>query len=122
MKPLSLHSLLVFAPDLPAAREFYTEVLGCEVIEEKEASILLRGADFSLAVFKCESPTNPEGHSRRAGSTIAFAVRDLEAEADRLRALGVTVLHERPAVGQFGNYVAFVDPFGTVLEFVESLG
>lgn len=115
----SLHSVLVFAPDLAAARRFYVDILGFSIAVETDAHIELSGADFSLTIFRCESSASAEGYSERAGTSIAISTPDLAGEVQRLRSHGVTILHDEPASGPVGRYVAFVDPFGTVHELVE---
>ena len=120
MSQPSLHSLLVFAPDLSLARRFYEQILGLTVTAETPEHLELQGSDFRLVIFSCETSSSPEGYSTRAGSSIAFGVADVESEAARLRGLGVTVLHDEAADGPVGRYVAFTDPFGTVHELVET--
>jgi len=122
MKPF-LGDVLVFAPDLEVACDFYTEVLGLSLVGSSDAHLRLRGEDFSLVVFACDGEDAPDGHSNHPGVTIALAVGDLDEAVAELRSKGVKVLHEKPANGPVGRYSAFVDPFGTVLELIErSLG
>ncbi len=119
---LSLQNVLVFAPDLEAARHFYGEVLGLNLVGTGENSISFEGANFQLEVFSCETPTQPTGYSRQAGSSIAFAVSSLDVAVAELRAKGVQFLHSTPNEGPSGRYVAFVDPFGTVHELIQAHG
>ena len=116
----TLESLLVFAPDLPSAKRFYEQVLGLTARAETPEHLELQGAGFRMTVFRCDAPGSTDGYSTRAGSSIAFGVADLDAEVRRLRDLGVTVLHDEPATGPAGRFVAFTDPFGTVHELVET--
>ena len=120
MNRVTLDSLLVFAPDLSSAKRFYEQVLGLVVHVETAEHLELQGADFRVSIFKCDASSSPESYSTRAGSSIAFGVADLDSEVSRLRDLGVTVLHDEPVSGPVGRYVAFVDPFGTVHELVET--
>ena len=117
---VTLHSLLVFAPDLPSAKSFYSQAFGLATRNETDSHVELDGAGFRLTIFQCKSGSTADGYSSRAGSSIAFRVVDLEAEADRLRQLGATLLHTEPATGPVGRYIAFTDPFGTVHELVEA--
>jgi catechol 2,3-dioxygenase-like lactoylglutathione lyase family enzyme len=116
---LSLGKILVFAPDLQVARQFYGEALGLELAHEAETRLSFRGSDFELTVFACERPTRSEGYSREAGSSVAFAVPSLDAAIPELSARGVRFLHDSPQEGPLGRYVALTDPFGTVHELVE---
>lgn len=120
MARVNLHSLLVFAPDLPAARSFYTQAFDLAARNETESHVELDGDGFRLIIFRCKAGSIPDGYSSRAGSSIAFRVTDLETEANRLRRLGATLLHAEPASGPVGRYIAFTDPFGTVHELVEA--
>ena len=115
----ALHSLLVFVPDLAVGLAFYRDVLGFEVTRESDSSIAMRGAEFDLTLFQCEALGSSDGYSTRAGSSIAFAVTDVEKAMADLKSHGVEFLHEVPSSGPVGRYVAFVDPFGTVHELVE---
>jgi catechol 2,3-dioxygenase-like lactoylglutathione lyase family enzyme len=116
---LSLHNVLVFAPDVGAARAFYAGVLGLELERTTDDFLVLRGANFRLIIFACSRPTDPSGYSEQAGSAIVFAVPSLEVAVASLRANGARVLHSTPNEGPLGRYVAFADPFGTVHELVE---
>ena len=117
---LSMHSVLVFAPDLDRAREFYERMLGLHVDREGEGFLVLRGVDFRLAVFLGETAESSTDYSREAGSSIAFAVPDLDAAIAELAAKGIDFLHATPNEGPIGRYVAFANPFGTVHELVEA--
>lgn len=119
MKRPALHSVVVFAPDLDLARDFYCEILGFTLSRESDSHLELSGADFQLLVFRCEVSASSGSYSTRAGASFAIAVSDLDAEARRLRGRGVTILHDEPASGPVGRYVAIVDPFGVVHELVE---
>jgi catechol 2,3-dioxygenase-like lactoylglutathione lyase family enzyme len=65
VKRPALHGIILFAPDLRLAREFYSEVLGFTVVRETDSHLALGGAGFQLAVFRCETSTSPEGYSTR---------------------------------------------------------
>ena len=117
---LSFSNLLVFAPDLSVAREFYGETLGLELVRAEENFLAFKGVGFELDVFSCSTATQASGYSERPGSSIAFSVPELAAAVSALRARGVRFLHETPQSGPLGRYVAFSDPFGTVHELVET--
>ncbi len=119
---ISLSRILVFAPDLGVARQFYSEVLGLQLEREAERLLTFRGSNFDLNVFACASSSDFDGYSQQAGAAVAFSVRSLEAAISELSARGVRFLHPSPKQGPVGRYVAFVDPFGTVFELVETAG
>jgi len=116
----ALHGLLIFAPDLAEGLAFYQDVLGLQVTRKAESYVAMHGAGFALTLFKCDTAGSPEGYSSRAGSSIAFAVDDIERSMAELRGRGVEFLHAVPSTGPAGRYAAFVDPFGTVHELVET--
>jgi len=117
---LSIHSVLVFAPDLDRARHFYEELLGLHLDRMDESYLLFQYTGFQLAVFLCELESTSDNYSRKAGSSIAFAVPDLDAAFSELSTKGVHFLHTAPNDGPIGRYMAFLNPFGTVHELVEA--
>lgn len=116
---ISLGKLLVFAPDLVIAREFYGDVLGLSLTESTDTFLGFRGVDFELLIFDCDTETTPDGHSSVAGSALTFSVSNLEEAIESLRRSGTRVLHDEPQQGPHSRYIAFSDPFGTVHELVE---
>jgi glyoxylase I family protein len=120
---LRLSKILIFAPDLEAAREFYAKVLGLHLEHSEDRLLRFEGVNFELYIFKCESSSDCGGYSRRAGSAVAFAVPSIALSMRELQSKGVRFLHERPNEGPDGTlYVAFTDPFGTVFELIEEEG
>lgn len=118
--------------DLEAAMAPYVEGLGITLDHVEEvpteqvmvAMLPVGGTNIELL-----SPTHPESaiakFLERRGSGvhhIAFAVDDIEAALERMRAAGVRLIDERPRPGAGGTRVAFAHPkaFGGVLvELVE---
>ncbi len=116
---LSLGKLLVFAPDMELADEFYEGKLGLERVDSGDDYRVLRGPDFELILFRCSEATSSDGYSKQAGSAICFSVPDIVEAMRHLREKDVELLHSEPQSGAGLSYVAFVDPFGTVHEIVE---
>jgi catechol 2,3-dioxygenase-like lactoylglutathione lyase family enzyme len=116
---ITLGKVLVFAPDLNVADEFYGETLGLKRAESGDQFRAFSGADFDMIIFKCDSPATPDEYSKQAGSTICFSVPDLAQAMVELGSKGVRFLHSEPQSGPNLRYVAFVDPFGTVHELIE---
>ncbi len=116
---LALEKVLVFAPDLQTARQFYGSVLGLSLDREGKDHLEFSGRNFTLTVFSCERSAPHEGYSEQAGSSVAFSVASLDSAMLELSGRGVRFLHSIPNSGPSGRYVAFVDPFGTVHELVE---
>jgi lactoylglutathione lyase len=118
---LSFNRILVFAPDLDRARQFYTQALGLHLLHDGDQALTFRAPGLTISVFPCSDDTAPQHYSERPGASVAFTVPSLEAAIFDLTAKGVKFLHSVPNTGPLGRYVAFVDPFGTVFELMEDL-
>ena len=114
---LKLAFLMIVAPDLVRAKDFYGTTLGFPLLSETESRLVFTGPD--LIIFKGTHDAPPAEHGAHASTTFVFEVADLAAAMADLKAKGVRFLHERPATNEWGRYVAFLDPFGNVLELLE---
>lgn len=106
--------------DLESANEAYGGLLGkpCYKVEAVESEGV-RTSFFKVGPNKIElleatradSPIARSLAKRGAGlHHIAFAVRDIKAEMERLRQAGFTLLDEKPKKGADGKWVAFLHP------------
>jgi len=76
----------LLAPDLAAAREFYHDQLGLELLRESDAAITLRcGGGTQLSVTKSTTGTAD------TQTQASWQVSDLRAEVAELRSRGVKV-------------------------------
>jgi methylmalonyl-CoA/ethylmalonyl-CoA epimerase len=87
---------------------------------------LLRGRDFAIELLAPTSADTPVGRflTRRGPGLhhLAFAVDDVGAEVERLRALGATFIDPTPRAGRGGSRVVFLHPGwagGVLVELVE---
>jgi catechol 2,3-dioxygenase-like lactoylglutathione lyase family enzyme len=78
-------SPVLLAKDLAAARHFYHDQLGLQILTESEESLVFRCADTELAVTKSTTGTADEQ------TQVSWRVKDLRAELDELRSRGVKV-------------------------------
>jgi len=79
-------SPVLLAKDLAAAREFYHDRLGLEILNESEAAITFRcGSGTKLAVTKSTIGTADEQ------TQVSWDVADIRAEVAELRSRGVQV-------------------------------
>ena len=75
---------VLLAPDLAAAREFYHDQLGLELLSESDAAITLRcGGGTQLSVTKSTTGTAD------TQTQASWQVSDLRAEVAELRSRGV---------------------------------
>jgi predicted enzyme related to lactoylglutathione lyase len=110
-----------FAPDLAAARDWYTELLGIEPYFVREvdgapAYIEFRLGDLQHELGFIDARFAPPDRSKAPGNTFTYwAVDDLDATLARLAELGATPL--QPPIEHAPGYVtaSVVDPFGNVL-------
>jgi methylmalonyl-CoA/ethylmalonyl-CoA epimerase len=128
---LSVHHVGIAVDDLDAAIATYAALFGAalerrEAVAEQgvEAASLLVG-DARIELLAPLGPDTPVAKflaKRGPGMHhVAFAVADVAAELERLKADGAQLIDERPRIGLFGHQVAFVHPEatgGVLAEFV----
>jgi methylmalonyl-CoA/ethylmalonyl-CoA epimerase len=113
--------------DLESAIERYRTALGSPPAHRERMGsdgvdeALFRVGDSYIQLLAATGPDTPVGRflERRGEGVhhVGYRVSDVAAAIDRLRALGVPVVDERPRPGSRGTTVAFVHPrgFGGVL-------
>ncbi|ARI54119.1 MULTISPECIES: VOC family protein [Streptomyces] len=127
---MRIHLTSVFVDDQEKALRFYTDVLGFE----KKHDIPMGGEDRWLTVVSPEDPDGtelllePDKHPAVKPYTSAlaedgipaasFAVDDVPAEFDRLRALGVRFTQEPLAMGPVTTAV-LDDTCGNLIQVVQ---
>jgi methylmalonyl-CoA/ethylmalonyl-CoA epimerase len=130
---INLDHVGIAVQDLEAAldeycRQYRVEPGHREVVESQgveEAMIAIGGSRIQLlAPLSADSPVGRFLESRGEGlHHVAFAVADIEAALDHLRAEGVQLIDDEPRIGGGGHRIAFVHPkamSGTLIELVES--
>ncbi len=117
--------------DLEEARTFFRETFAASVSDQERfgelifSFIPLEGSDLELL-----QSTTPEGQiakfiqKRGQGiHHIAFEVDDIQAELDRLKTRGITLINERPYQNAHKEWVAFLHPkstYGVLIELIQS--
>jgi len=133
MAALSLHHVGIAVDDLDAAIATYAGLFGAtlerrEAVADQgvEAASLLVG-ETRIELLAPMGPDTPVGKflaKRGPGMHhVAFAVADVAAELERLKAAGVQLIDKTPRVGLFGHEVAFIHPEatgGVLAEFVSN--
>lgn len=124
---LSLHHLAIITADYAAAKRFYTEVLGLEILAETyraerdsyKLDLALNG-QYLIELFSFPSPPPRPSYPEAAGLRhLAFAVPDLPAALQRLAAHGVPYEPIRTDDQTGRRFTFFSDPDGLPLEFYE---
>jgi catechol 2,3-dioxygenase-like lactoylglutathione lyase family enzyme len=113
--------VMLLATDLAAAREFYAEKLGLEILIENEQFYTFRcGGDSRLVVSASAAGTAD------AQTQASWRVSDIVAEVAQLRARGIEVLdlpdmNTVDGVANIGFALAawFVDPFKNSIGLLE---
>ena len=110
-------------PDIAEARRFYHDVLGLEVSDGEMGTLALELGDSRVMLY-------PKPDHRPATFTVLnFPVDDIDAEVDRLGALGVRFERYEGAIRTDSKGIArgpgpeiawFKDPAGNILSVLES--
>ncbi len=129
---LNIHHVAVAVRDLDATLERFAELYGVspisrETVEEQgvdEAMLAIGGSHVQL--LQPTGPDTPVGRflERRGEGLhhVAYAVPDIEAALEHLRAEGAVLVDETPRIGGGGHRIAFVHPKtlgGALTELVE---
>jgi methylmalonyl-CoA/ethylmalonyl-CoA epimerase len=106
--------------DMKAAVETFQTILGCpagEAVEVPEQKVRVVFFDVGGVHIELLEPTCPEStiaafiEKRGPGlHHVAYRVKDIQAELDRLTAAGIRLLDEKPRCGAHGKKIAFVHP------------
>jgi|ERR671911_1205859 methylmalonyl-CoA/ethylmalonyl-CoA epimerase len=133
----SVDHIGIAVPDLRAAIEFYTSVLGLRLVRREDNSdhqvseAMLAPADpGAAAIIQLVAPLNQQSPlSRFLDRTgpgvqhVAFRVSDVEHAAAEYRRRGLRLLYDSPKPGTRGSRINFVHPKdtgGVLLELVEA--
>lgn len=116
---MRLNRIMIFVPDMPAAKRFYCDVLGFGIGVETTEKMTFMGNGCHLVAYKCEKPAVPRDYTVEAQVVLVFEVPNLERALEKLSRHDVKILHSIPGENEEGRYAAFVDPFGIVHEVFE---
>jgi methylmalonyl-CoA epimerase len=132
MKPYNLDHVAIAVHDLDEAIDRHRDLFGTEplwreqVAEQgvEEAMIAIGGSFVQLiAPLADETPVGRFLAKYGEGlHHVAYAVPDIDAALDKLRAEGARLVDETPRLGGRGAKIAFVHPAtfaGTLVELVE---
>ncbi|WP_433305445.1 VOC family protein [Actinoplanes sp. CA-030573] len=119
--------ITIFAEDLAAARAFYEDVFGLEVVWSDEASAVVRLENLMINVLRADradtliEPRAVAGAEAGVRLLPTIAVDDVDAVHEQLKEHGVTILNG-PTDRPWGRRtLAFTDPAGNVWEAAQIL-
>jgi predicted enzyme related to lactoylglutathione lyase len=120
-----LTTVSFFADDIPAARDWYAELLGFQPYfvrpdEGPPVYVEFRVGDYEHELGIIDSRFAPaarqgEVPSQPGGAVTYWHVDDVQATVDRLESLGATVLEKPTERGPGFITASVVDPFGNIL-------
>lgn len=108
MAPSELH---IFAPDLPASRHWYADVLGCQLIYHSGDTVRFKMAEGHTIFL------SPQGQE----AEFMVPVHHVERYAQRFQQRLLVNGDNQGRVVEAGpNALALVDPAGNLLHLIES--
>ncbi|RMG54174.1 MAG: VOC family protein [Bacteroidetes bacterium] len=127
LRPQGVHHIAIIASDYARSRAFYTQVLGCTLLQEtyREARQSWKGdlaiaGQYQIELFSFPGapprPSYPEAQGLRH---LALAVADIEEGVAQVKAHGVTVEPIRVDEGTGKRFAFFADPDGLPIELYE---
>ncbi|MBN1976763.1 MAG: VOC family protein [Anaerolineae bacterium] len=117
--------ICLITDNVPALADFYAKVLGVKAEGDGvHAELNTEGA--GMAIFSAEGMESMASHSMqgagRGSFTTMFEVKDVDAEYERLKALGVEFVM-LPTTHPWGaRSFWFRDPDGNIVDFFANLG
>ena len=138
---VGIHHVAISVTDLDKAVAFYSDAFGLEVVQtgdwdrdmpQADLAVGLKETSARMAMLKAPNAyielwqyRNPEPEDRRARPCdlgyphMAFQVRDIEAECQRLSDAGMEFVHDSPVDFGTSSAVYGKDPFGNIIEIYE---
>lgn len=115
-----LSAALLISKDAKRLADFYREVIGVPLEDEKHGETDLHyGCELGDLHFAIHPLENFKGTGHGTGSVkLAFTVFDMNSFVERVKSRGVKLEYEPKNLG-FANMTALYDPDGNYLEFTE---
>lgn len=101
--------LILYTPDIPAARAFYADLLGMTVETESPGFLQLRAPSGGGVALGIQA-----GEVKPSGPELWWEAEDIDALRATLAERGVRIVEE-PQDKPFGRTLAFADPAGNTL-------
>jgi catechol 2,3-dioxygenase-like lactoylglutathione lyase family enzyme len=110
---LGLRTVIYPAPDLAAAKSWYSKFLGQKPYFDQPFYVGFSVGGFELGLLPNTAPGT-------AGARPLWGVQNIDAAYARLLALGATALEPVRDVGEGIKVAAVADPFGNRLGIIEN--
>jgi predicted enzyme related to lactoylglutathione lyase len=110
---LGLRTAIYPAPDLAAAKRWYSDVLGVTPYFDEPFYVGFTVGGFELGLL-------PDGTPGTGGPQPLWGVKDIDAAYARLLELGATPLEPVVEVGAAIRVAAVTDPFGNRFGLIEN--
>jgi catechol 2,3-dioxygenase-like lactoylglutathione lyase family enzyme len=110
---LGLRTVIYPAPDLPRARQWYSDVLGMAPYFDQPFYVGFAVGGFELGLV-------PDAQPGSTGAQALWGVANAEQAHARLLSLGATALEPVTDVGEGIKVAAVTDPFGNRLGIIEN--
>lgn len=111
-----LRTVVYNAPDLDKAKAWYSEALGVEPYLDEPFYVGFNVGGYELALDPDGQKARPDG----AGVTAYWGVDDVQAEHDRLLAMGARTHQPVQDVGGGIQVAAVLDPFGNLVGLIHN--
>lgn len=127
IETLALHHIGIAVTSIEAQRPMYEQLLGLtfegiETVADQGVKVAFFkvGTDEAGVRVELLEPTSEDSpiakHLQRRGPGLhhlAYAVKDIEASLESLKAKGVRLIDETPRIGAHGMKIAFLHPKST---------
>ena len=116
--------VIQYVESLTRSAAFYRDVIGLKVRIEGDGYIEFEMDNTKFALFERSKLTGligREGGNPPCGE-VGFLIDDVDAEADRLRGLGVAILSGPVDRPWHERTVHIADPDGNIIEYAQKLG
>ena len=123
----SVHHIAIICSNYEQSKKFYTEVLGCTIVEETYRAErdsykldLAIGGNYIIELFSFPNPPARPSQPESCGLRhLAFSVKDIEASIAALVSHGITCEPIRIDTLTNKRFTFFADPDGLPLELYE---
>ena len=108
-----------FVSDLEVARKFYVDTLGLKLVKETEKWLILDVSGNQFILMTGGRPIERrEAYGAECATVLCLLTDDIHRDYADLKAAGVRFFSEVNKVAE-GEYVAFQDPDGNLLELIQ---